>query len=416
MKRRVTTLAQASVWAAVAGLCASAAGAATPAQQQAIVQNGKDLKEQTVPVLEPGDNQVLIKVYAAAVNPVDWKMRLRETPAGGGAGGPPGGAPGAGGPPGGGAGGPPGGGAGGPPGGAPGAGGPPGGGAGGPPGGGAGPSMAMSSTKVPGMDVAGVVEKVGSGVTDLKVGDKVFSMIGRSGPAGLNGGYSQYVVAPAANVVAKPKNLTFEEAAGLGTAGMTGDRSMDQVKLTKGETVLITGVAGGVGSAAAQVALAQGAKVVGTASPRHAEFLKSIGVTDVIDYEQPDWVDKAKAKGIDVAFDTVGTANDTAKKAMSTVKKGGTFLSVAAFGAITPAMCTEAGVNCLGGGPPGAGQPSEGDILKEVGKLAGEGKFKVHVDKTYPLSKAAEAQEENQKGHTEGKIILVVDGAKAKTK
>lgn len=348
--------------------------AATPTEQHAIVQTGNGgpevLNYQTIPVLQPGENQVLIRAYAAAVNPVDWKMRIgmrRPPPAATGAAPP--GAPVAG---------------------------PP---AGGPP-----------AQSIPGLDVAGIIEQIGPGVTNVKVGDKVFSMIGRGPVNGLNGAYSQFVIAPAANVVAKPANFTFEQAAGIGTVGMTAERTILQTKLGKGQRVLITGVAGGVGSATAQIALALGAHVVGTASARHTAFLKSIGVTDIVDYTDGKWEDKIR--DIDVVIDTVG--GDTPDRALNTLKKGGTLASVA--GGAAADKCAALGVTCLGGGPPGPGGPSEGDMLATVAKLAAEGKFKIHVDLTYPLEQAAEAQESNRAGHSEGKDILIVDRAKANSK
>jgi hypothetical protein len=88
--------------------------------------------------------------------------------------------------------------------------------------------------------VAGVIEAVGTGVTDLHVGEPVFSLIGRTVP-GLNGGYAEYVVAPAENVVRKPKRLTYAEAAGVGVAGRTAERSVEQAQLHRGQRVLITG-------------------------------------------------------------------------------------------------------------------------------------------------------------------------------
>jgi NADPH:quinone reductase-like Zn-dependent oxidoreductase len=375
MKLRESVDLYASLYGALLVGGASLAMAATPAEQHAIVQTGNGgpevLNYQTVPVLQPGENQVLIRTYAAAVNPVDWKMRLgMRRP-------PPAGAPGA-------------------PAGAPAAGGPPGG--------------AAPAQSIPGLDVAGVIEQVGPGVANVKVGDKVFSMIGRGPVNGLNGAYAQFVIAPAANVVAKPANFTFEQAAGIGTAGMTGERTILQTKLGKGQRVLITGVAGGVGSATAQIALALGAHVVGTASPRHAAFLKSIGVSDVVDYTDGRWEDKIK--DIDVVIDTVG--GDTTDRALSTLKKGGTLASIA--GSASADKCAALGVVCLGGGPPGPGGPSEGEMLAAVAKLAAEGKFKIHVDLTYPLEQAAEAQEYNRAGHSEGKDILIVDAAKANTK
>lgn len=390
-----------AVLAGVLGICAGLAMAATPKEQKAIVQNGNGgpevLKLQTVPVLEPAQGQVLIKVYAASINPVDWKMRtgMGGRPPGGGA-------------PGGGAGGPPGGGAGGPPGGAPAAGGPPGGGppgggAGGPPGGGAGgPPGGMSGPRIPGMDVSGVVEKVGPGVTNVKVGDAVFSMIGRTTVQGLNGGYAEYVVAAATNVVSKPKKLTYAQAAGLGTAGMTGARAVTQANVMKGQRVFIDGIAGGVGSSAAQIAKARGAVVIGTATAKHNAYLKSIGVDEVVDYSKVKFEETVKP--VDVVIETVNAENAT--RALKILKKGGTLVSVA--GAPSADQCAAAGVTCPGGGPPGAGAPSEGDMLSEVGKLADAGKFSVNVDKTFPLAQAADAQVLGAEGHTEGKIILTV--------
>lgn len=380
-----------SLFAGVLGLLAGVAFAAVPTDMQAIIHTGtgglETLKLQTVPVRQPEAGQVLIKVYAAAVNPVDWKML------GGRRGGPPGGGGGgAGGPPGGGAAPAAGGGAGGPPAG--------GGGAGGPPGGGA------STESIPGMDVAGVVVAVGSGVTSVKPGEAVFSMIGR-GVSGLNGSYAQYTLAPATNVIAKPRNLTFEQAAGLGTVGMTAMRSVMTANIKKGDRVLVNGAAGGVGSSVVQIARARGATVIGTASARHDKYLKSIGVSKVVDYTKGPVADQVK--DVDVVIDTVG--GNSVDDVIKTLKKGGTFLSVAAFG--VNAKCAAAGVTCAGGGRPGAGGPSEGDLLGEVAKLASAGKFSVHVDKTFPLADASAADAYSRGGHAEGKIILVADKAKA---
>ena len=204
--------------------------ASTPAQQQAIVQHGVGgpdvLKLETVPVLSPNKGEVLIRVYAAAINPVDWKRRR-----GGG-------------------------------------------------------DYAMDPNglpvMIPGGDVAGVVEKLGEGVTDLKVGQPVFALLPRDAKR-LNGGYSQFAVAPTSNVMPKPKAFTYVEAAGLGIATVTGVRVVVDTKISTGQRVLITGASGGVGTIAVQAAKARGAYVIGTASGRRAEFLKSIGVDEFID-------------------------------------------------------------------------------------------------------------------------------------
>jgi NADPH:quinone reductase-like Zn-dependent oxidoreductase len=322
------------------------AGAVVPTTQQAIVQTGHGgpdvLQLKSIPVLQPAAGQVLIEVYAAAVNPMDWKGRQ--------------GAP------------------------------------------------AATGEVVPGGDVAGKVVAVGSGVSDLKVGEAVFGVIARGGGT-LNGGYSQYVVAAAGNVVPKPKGITYAEAAGLGVATITGVRCVMQLNLHRGERVLITGVAGGVGSAAAQAAIARGVHVVGTASSRHTAYLHGIGVTDVIDYTQGDWGAKAKAAHVEAAIDTVGA--DTAQVALAALPKGGSFVSVGNHD-YTPERCATLGITCPPGGSVIGGPVSTTLLLQQTATLVHAGKLKVHVDKTYPLAEAGAAQEYNHEGHTEGKIIIAV--------
>ena len=111
-------------------------------------------------------------------------------------------------------------------------------------------------------------------------------------------------MAPVANVVRKPANMTFAHAAGLGIATVTGVRVVDDTQVAKGQRVLITGVAGGVGSAAAQTAKAKGAIVVGTASAQHNAYLSSIGVDQVIDYTKVEF--EEQVGHVDVVIDTVG--------------------------------------------------------------------------------------------------------------
>jgi NADPH:quinone reductase-like Zn-dependent oxidoreductase len=305
------------------------------------------LQLQTVPVLEPRDGQVLIRVYAAAVNPTDWKART------------------------------------------------------------AGPGYAaVAGTIIPGGDVAGVIEKIGSGVDTLKVGDPVFAVIARK-PGVLNGGYSQFAVASIASVMPKPPGATYAEAAGLGIATVTGVRAVDETKVSQGEHVLITGVAGGVGSAAAQAAKARGAYVIGTATAQHNAYLKSIGVDEVIDYSQVKFEDQVK--NVDVVIDTVG--GDTAERALTTIKKDGLYVSVAARG--FEEKCAAAGVHCMSrDAVPGM----QRNLYEEVGMLASTGKLKVKVEETFPLAQAGRAQELGERGHTEGKIVLIVNAAKANRK
>jgi NADPH:quinone reductase-like Zn-dependent oxidoreductase len=233
------------VMAGLFATCVGVAHAAPPKEQKAIVQKAgsEAMQLQTVPVPAPAANQVLIRVYAAAVNPTDWK------------------------------------------------------------------NGAPSADVVPGADVAGVVAAVGEGVTGFKVDDPVWGIALRRGVV-LNGGYAEYAIAAVANVAKKPANITFAQAASLGIATVTGVRVIGETQVAKGQRVLITGVAGGVGSAAAQTAKARGAVVVGTASARHNEYLRSIGVDQVIDYTKGDF--ETQVGHVDVVIDTVG--GDTATR------------------------------------------------------------------------------------------------------
>jgi NADPH:quinone reductase-like Zn-dependent oxidoreductase len=324
---------------------------------QAIVQTGSGgpevLQLQTIPVPRPGRNQVLIRVYAAAVNPIDWKGRVEIMP---------------------------------------------------------GLRSVMTTARVPGVDVAGVIEQSGSGVSHLRPRAAVFAMIGRGGTAGLNGGYAEYVLAPAGNVIAKPRTLSFAQAAGLGMAAVTAARVVNQTNIGPGQRVLILGIAGGVGSSAAQIAKSRGAIVIGTATARHNAYLKSIGVDQVIDYSQVKF--EEQVQNIDVVIDAVG--GDNATRAIQTLKRGGTLISLA--GTADAAVCAAAGVRCpsgRGGGPGKAAAFSEGELLEQVAALANAGKYTVQVDKTFALAQAGDAQEFNRDGHTEGKVIILIDAAKA---
>jgi len=340
--------------ALLGALCSLPLPAATPSEQTAIVQHGVGgpgvLKLEKIPVLAPNKGEILIRVYAAAINPVDWKRRAGEG------------------------------------------------------------EYAMDpnglAVLIPGGDVAGIVEKLGEGVTGFQVGQPVFAVVPRNAKR-LNGGYSQFAVAPAGNVVAKPKTFTYAEAAGLGIAAVTGVRVIVDTKVSKGQRVLITGASGGVGSTAVQAAKARGAYVIGTASGRREEYLRSIGVDEMIDYTKGNF--EEKVKDVDVVIDTVG--GDTTDRAFKTIKKGGYFMSVATRN--IEARCLATGVKC-----PArfnafeVGRP----IFEEVGKLADSGQLRVYIDKSFPLAQAADAQIYSEQGRTQGKISLLVDAAHANEK
>ncbi len=184
-------------------------------------------------------------------------------------------------------------------------------------------------------------------------------------------------------------------------------RTVNETNVAKGERLLITGVAGGVGSAATQAAKARGAYVIGTASAQHNAYLKSIGVDEIVDYTKVKFEDQVQ--NVDVVVDTVGS--DTAIRAMTTLKKGGRYVSVGARD--LEAKCAAAGIVCMGRTSASAVSKS---VYDEVNALAASGKLRVKVDKTFPLEQAGQAQQFGALGHTEGKIVLIVDAAKGNQK
>ena len=352
------------VVAIIGAVFSSLTMAETPSTQNAIVQAGTGdvdvLSFQQVPVLTPQEGQVLVRVYAAAINPRDWKLRAGMY-------------------------------------------------AGRAPNTGYGePKVTPSSpenTLIPGSDAAGIIEQVGPGVTQYKVGDPVFaSLKGHSAISGLNGAYSQFVIAIIENLIPKPTDMTFAEASGLGNATSTGVGTVVGMDVKADERILILGASGGVGSAAVQAAVARGAYVIGTASPRHNDYLNSLGINEIYNYREGTWQDEID--DIDYVIDTVSKGN--LMLALKTVNLGATVVGF--NGSLTDQECSEYKVTCFGRGIGGA------EALAAVSELANTGKLRINVDETFPIEQAGAAQEENRNGGTQGKIVLIVDEQHANSK
>ena len=245
-----------------------------------------------------------------------------------------------------------------------------------------------------GGDVAGIVEKLGSKVTKFKAGDPVFAYVSLDD----SGGYAEYALVTEREAAPKPKSLTYVEAAAVPIAGMTAWQALvDTAKLSAGQTVLIHGGSGGVGSFAIQIAKARGAKVIATASTANQEFLKQLGADVAIDYTKQKFEDIAK--DVDVVLDSIG--RDTLARSYGVVKKGGIVISLVArpkqdelqkHGIRGTALNVE----------------STSEQLAEIGKLIDDKKIKVIVSQTFPLSEAMKAQQQVATGHTRGKIVLKV--------
>src|SRR6201993_3107962 len=245
-----------------------------------------------------------------------------------------------------------------------------------------------------GGDVAGVVEKGGSKITKFKAGDPVFAYVSLDN----SGGYAQYALVREREAAPKPKALTYVEAAAGPIGAITAWQALvDTAKLSAGQTVLIHGGSGGVGSFAIQIAKARGAKVIATASTANQDLLKQLGADVPVDYTKQKFEDIAK--DVDVVLDSVG--KDTLARSYAVVKRGGMIVSIVARP--DPAELEKHGIR----GEALSVEPHSGE-LAQIGKLIDEGKIKVIVSQTFPLAEAAKAQEQVATRHTRGKIVLKV--------
>ena len=281
------------------------------------------------------DDEILVRVHAAAINPVDWKIRegyLKQM-------------------------------------------------------------IAYQLPIILGWDVSGIVEEVGSHVKDFQVGDAVYSRPDLT----RNGGYAEYIAIRAAEVAAKPKSIDHIAAASVPLAGLTAWQALfDQANLSAGQTVLIHAAAGGVGTFAVQFAKWKGAYVIGRSS-RNQDFLRELGIDQVIDYQQTRFEDVVK--DVDVVFDTIG--GEVQERSWQVLKKGGILVSIvsppskesaATYGVTEKYFFLQ----------PNAAQ------LTEIAGLIDAGYIKTIVETVLPLNQARQAHELSQSGHTRGKIVLQV--------
>jgi NADPH:quinone reductase-like Zn-dependent oxidoreductase len=325
----------------VAALLAQAVPTTTPGAGQpmmnAIVMRefGKAdvLKLEQVPRPVPGNGQMLLRVRAASVNPIDWKLRSN-------------------------------------------------------------PRGRMPMPYTPGFDVSGVVESLGPGVTKFTPGDEVFAMLDlRRG-----GAYAEYAIVTESEAATKPAKTSHVEAAAMPLVALTAWQALfDNAKLEPGQSILIHGGAGGVGSVAVQLAKRKGAKVYATASENNLDFLRQLGADVAIDYRSQKFEDIAK--DVDVVLDTVG--GDTQARSWGVLKKGGILVSI--VGGASQDKAREAGVRAAG-----MLVRVNADELGQIAKLVDEGKLKAVVSQELPLADAAKAQELSETRHTRGKIVLKV--------
>ncbi len=246
----------------------------------------------------------------------------------------------------------------------------------------------------PGMDVAGVVEATGSKAKKFKRGDQVYAYLSFD----EQGGYAEYCVAREDEVSAKPRNISFEQAAAVPLAATTAWQALiDTAKLKSGQTVLIHGGSGGVGHFAIQIAKARGAKVIATASTANQDLLKQLGVDQPIDYSKTKFEDIVK--DVDVVLEA--TRTDALQRSYGIVRKGGFVVTIT--GRPDQAELQKRGIE---GGSLMA--HPDAHVLEALTKLIEEKKLTPIVSQTFPLADASKAHQQIETRHTRGKIVLKV--------
>src|SRR5438067_5331174 len=258
-----------------------------------------------------------------------------------------------------------------------------------------------------GVDFAGTVEAVGKNVTQFKPGDDVFG--------GKTGAFAEYVCARAAGSVAlKPASLTFEQAASINIAGITALQAVrDKGKVQPGHKVLINGASGGVGTFAVQVAKSYGADVTGVCSTRNVDMVRSLGADRVIDYTKEDFT-KGEQK-YDVILDNV--ANHSLSEFRHVLTPNGKYVMIGGGGAneqgvfgvmLRPlkAMVLSKFVDQQMGMMMADSNQKDLSLLAE---MVESGKMKPVIDRTYKLAEVPEAIGYLEQGHARGKVVIVVD-------
>ncbi|WP_328337576.1 NADP-dependent oxidoreductase [Streptomyces violaceus] len=247
---------------------------------------------------------------------------------------------------------------------------------------------------VPGWDVSGVVVRPGVAVSEFDVGDEVIGYVREDFLS--RGTFAEYVAAPLRALARKPRNLSFEEAAGLPLVGLTACQVLLKVlQVKRGETVLVHAAAGGVGSIAVQLGTHLGARVIGTASESNHDFVRGLGGEPVTYGEGlGERVRGLAPEGVDAVFDTVG--GDAMKVSANLLAPEGRLVSIADGDVVNY------------GGRYYFVRPDAED-LQRLTDLAEQGVVSVHVSETFPLERAADAHLRSQEGRTRGKIVVTVD-------
>lgn len=282
-----------------------------------------------VPDPHPGPGEIRVRVAAAGVNPIDWKLRsgaLQQF-------------------------------------------------------------LPVELPAIPGRDAAGVVDEIGGGVQGVRVGDRVFGL------GGVTGASAELVILSAWAHV--PATWSDGQAAGAGLASVTAMRGLNALGPLAGRTLLVEGAAGGVGSAAVEIAVARGATVIGTAGERNHEFLSSLGaVPTTYGPGLAQRLTTLAPRGIDIVLDTAAS---------------GSLADLVAIAGDAKRVATVA--DHVGGrrlGTHVVNAENDSALLSAAAELGGQGRYTPRVEETYPLERIADAHAHAERGRTRGKLVISV--------
>lgn len=252
-----------------------------------------------------------------------------------------------------------------------------------------------------GVDLAGVVEAVGPGVTEFAPGDEVFGMVGWR-----QGAHAEYVcLAERASIAHKPVNLGFEEAAAVCDGAMQALATLRVGRVAEGSRIVVYGASGSLGTAAVQIAKHLGADVTGVTSTKHVELVRSLGADDVIDYTREDLT--ARGPVFDVVIDAVGKyAFHWGRHAL---KPGGIYVETDLGPHKLNTLVMAIASRWVGGRRLrfAAGVRSKADV-RFMKELIEAGAFRPVVDRTYPMERVAEAHRYVEAWHKTGNVVLTL--------
>lgn len=294
------------------------------------------LRYEDAPIPQPGEGEVLVRVQAAGVNPLDYKLRggaMRQI-------------------------------------------------------------FPLALPAILGSDFAGVVVEVGAGVNHITVGEHVYGTAGTE----KGGAYAQYVVAKAGEIAHKPGALTAAEAASVPVVAQTAWQALHQVgRIGRGDKVLIHGAAGGVGMYAIQFAKQVGCHIIALSTHEHSQHLRDLGADTVLDYNNIQF--EQHVSGVDVALDLIG--GDIRERTWRALNPGGILIST--NDPPSQDRAKEYNVRAQA-----FQMQSSGMLLADIAKQLNTGELRTFVARILPLEHAAEAQQIQQDGHVNGKVVLKV--------